>query len=737
MSLPSDVPLSGQNQAIPRNKDSMKAGRMEGVLEEMRLMIERGAAAANDSDASSVRLPQFVYASSHEVYDVISAADADKSSEPTVQQPNPPPFREDKPITTPSNLHGTAKLIDEVLASAYHSTHGIYSVGLRFFNIYGPWSSPGTEVFDLAEGVSAMSDIDPSVWDKDVKDYLYIDDAVDAIMSAMQYRPPGADPPPVVFNVGSGKGNTLSELRDAMSKHFPKLNIDSVYSGSTNPDFADRVASKSIASTSRSESLLGFQAQVSLEEGLAHTLTWHRDRSFPYGRDPTVEESFEKRGIEMKIAESLAKSRRVASFESDGDEGEQQGECSPLDRECLRGSPVFPCASECHRPERCTPSVWDSVAQLSKAVTSGCDAVLYTILLDDNVEQIPSAAASTNSDSLPFVGAGLPEDVGKRTQARCNIAFVSKSSPLVKRLKSEGEEYVDSEDGDGNGGNLPPLLRHGFWSVLPVSTSSQHGSWRDTFGGSFALEFLPKVSPGQFFGSSVRYAIYASPSVMIDSLPKIIKRVEESTSSTSSPSQGRGRTVLMLASKRPVCDPAQRGSACTDTYVRPRPNDMIQSRVYNMIRIALRGDVLGGGLEPNLDSSLVVHSLQEEDSRLFRCDIYGEAAQWGVASDERALEFIISLHDLWSRAVVHWSSGDEPWWMNVGSSTLPEGESGKNIDNNNNNEQEQGRRQLQSSEQEKSGDTDKWMGVLSSTEVQLLTHITPWDSLGLVHLDQQ
>ena len=116
-----------------------------------------------------------------------------------------------------------------------------------------------------------------------------------------------------------------------------------------------------------------------------------------------------------------------------------------------------------------------------------------------------------NAEYLPYVGAGLPEDVGKRTQARCNIAFVSKASPLVKRLKSEGGEYLESEEGDRN---LPPLLRHGFWTVLPVSKSSSHCAWLDAFGGSFSLEYLPKVSPGLFFGSSVRYAIYSSPSAI-------------------------------------------------------------------------------------------------------------------------------------------------------------------------------------------------------------------------------
>eukprot|EP00579_Thalassiosira_antarctica_P000369 CAMPEP_0201868684 /NCGR_PEP_ID=MMETSP0902-20130614/2464_1 /ASSEMBLY_ACC=CAM_ASM_000551 /TAXON_ID=420261 /ORGANISM="Thalassiosira antarctica, Strain CCMP982" /LENGTH=970 /DNA_ID=CAMNT_0048394049 /DNA_START=71 /DNA_END=2983 /DNA_ORIENTATION=+ len=720
-----DVPISAQNQAIPRNKDSVKTGRMEGLLEEMRLMLERAASSDGNEE---VHLPQFVYASSHDVYDALST-----TSKSSPKQPNPPPFQEDKPITTPSSLHGTAKLIDEVLASAYHSTHGIYSVGLRFFSVYGPWNAPGTEVFDLAERLASLNDgnivSDDVVFDEDVKDYVYIDDAVDAIMSAMQYRPPGNDPPPVVFNVGTGKGSTLKEVREDMVRHYPKLSASQTAQRSAKAIHAQRQPTQSYASTSRSESLLGFQAQVPLSEGLAHSLTWHRDRTFPYGRDPTAEESFERQSTDAIISESLAKSTQ----------GTESAKCSPLDRECLRGAPVFPCASECRRAERCTPSAWDDVATLSKMVTSGCDAVLYTILLEEGAEQIPSATTVGAADSLPYVGAGLPADVGKRTQARCNIAFVSDRSPLVRRLKSEGEEYLDEEnvaDGGGGsgGGGLPPLLRHGFWTVLPVSTpssdsnSKSSSSWMHAFDGTFALEYLPKVSPGRFLGSSVRYAVYAAPSVLVQNLPDLLKRMEEGPPGSTAVAS----TALMLSAKRPACDPAQRGSTCASSWTRPAKNDALQSSVYNMIRVALRGDMLGGGLEPVVDSSLLVHSLREEDSRLFRCDVYGEAAQWGASSDERAIEFIVSLHDLWSRAVNHWT-GQKIWWKGGGTTAATE-EAGDDGDED---ALEENRRRLA----ESSGDATKeqqagtWMGLLSSSEMQLFTHILPWEGMGIIHLD--
>ena len=55
---------------------------------------------------------------------------------------------------------------------------------------------------------------------------------------------------------------------------------------------------------------------------------------------------------------------------------------------------------------------------------------------------------------------------GERTTVRCNVAFVAEGSPLVARLRSEGEffleEGIDGDNSNGNGGSLPPLLRHGF-----------------------------------------------------------------------------------------------------------------------------------------------------------------------------------------------------------------------------------------------------------------------------------
>ena len=144
-----------------------------------------------------------------------------------------------------------------------------------------------------------------------------------------------------------------------------------------------------------------------------------------------------------------------------------------------------------------------------------------------------------------------------------------------------------------------------------------------------------------------------------------------------------------------------------------------------MIRVALRGDMLGGAPDSVVDSTFLVHALHREvgdDARLFRCDIYGETAQFGAASDERSLEFIVSLHDLWTRAVNYWSRREvaEAKGDDAGADGREDAVKKNNV---------------HITETSASATKEQWLGILSSTEVGLYTHILPSEGNGLIHLD--
>jgi hypothetical protein len=98
----------------------------------------------------------------------------------------------------------------------------------------------------------------------------------------------------------------------------------------------------------------------------------------------------------------------------------------------------------------------------------------------------------------------------------------------------------------------------------------------------------------------------------------------------------------------------------------------VQNSAYRMVRIAVADKLFGDGFMELLDSRWMVHTLQSDDARLFRCDVLGEIVQWEVDSDRSALEFVLGLHDMWSRVITK-ASGVGPWWIGDHVVTVPEG----------------------------------------------------------------
>jgi UDP-glucuronate 4-epimerase len=624
-------------QVIPRVKGQPKAGMMEALLEQIRK-------AGNETG----RIPHLTYASSSDVYNHLRP----NKNNPN---PNPPPFREDKPITTPSTMAGASKLVDEILAQTYHQAQpqgqGLYSVGLRFFCVYGPWGLPGSPVFEMAErAVTGDSHLLPQDVEVDVAstntntavldhvwDFVYIDDAVDAIMSAMQFRPQndgnGKPPEPVVINVGSGKGRTLRDVGKLVQEYFPQAKLPSV---TTTKSAADQESSQkttkaatatptvSLASTDRAHQLLGYKPRVSFKQGMENVLAWHYDRAFPYGgRNPGT--------VKSNSTEEYIASQGIVA-------------CSPYDNECLRGTPVFPCASECSHEGQCLPSIYDDIIAYTKLLTAPCEVVMYTVALEEDLMVIPSAQAQVSTTSKSHIVAAQ----GNSGNSFCNIAFVSDASPLVQRLEANRGPFST------RGGQV---LMHGFWALVPVTVSTFAAESKDT------LSLLPKLSPGLFFTSTTRRAIYCDPDVIFDNIDTLL----EEASMQPFSDDAEGATAILIG-KGPSMGQANTRARETTASVQ----STVQEHAYRMVRIAVIEELYGEGLSQHLDSSFVVHTLNSDDSRLFRCDVFGEVVQWGVTTDRSSFEFILGLHDMWSRVLVA-KAGQKPWWIGQGVETIPEG----------------------------------------------------------------
>jgi len=181
--------------------------------------------------------------------------------------------------TIPLSPYASGKVGAEHLLRVYGHLHGIRTVALRYFNIFGPRQlddSPYTGV--IAIFARALLDSGGSGGGRTVKifgdgeqtrDFTYVDNAVQANLKAM-----GAElEPGVVINVGGGECISVNELYSAMAA---ELGVD--LAPQYEPARAGDVR-HSLASLDRARELLGYEPTVSWREGLARTVAWYRDRA--------------------------------------------------------------------------------------------------------------------------------------------------------------------------------------------------------------------------------------------------------------------------------------------------------------------------------------------------------------------------------------------------------------------------------------------------------------------------
>jgi len=171
-------------------------------------------------------------------------------------------------------LYGAAKLFNEGLLRSFHDMYGLDYVALRYFNIYGPrmdMFGAYTEV--LVRWMEAIDAGRPPVIFGDgseTMDFVHVHDVARATLLAA--TAPVSD---VVFNVATGVETSLKTLATTLL---------SIMGSSLPPEHAPRrkvnPVPRRLAATEAARDGLGFQAAISLEEGLRSLVAWwHEQRS--------------------------------------------------------------------------------------------------------------------------------------------------------------------------------------------------------------------------------------------------------------------------------------------------------------------------------------------------------------------------------------------------------------------------------------------------------------------------
>ncbi len=165
----------------------------------------------------------------------------------------------------PQNVYGFSKLMMDHLARQYSQKfENISIVGLRYFNVYGPreFFKNKTASMVVQFGHQLLSGKNPKLFedsDKILRDFIYIEDIIQANILAMHPRESG------VFNVGTGKARSFQSMVDILQR---ELGTSFACEYIPNP-YVGRYQFHTEADIESTKSVLGYAPRFEFEEGIA------------------------------------------------------------------------------------------------------------------------------------------------------------------------------------------------------------------------------------------------------------------------------------------------------------------------------------------------------------------------------------------------------------------------------------------------------------------------------------
>ena len=256
-----DVDLADEDATAEALRGHDAVIHLAGFLE-VAVSVERPVLFAENNIVNSVRLleamrradvSKIVFSSSATVYGV----------------PKRLPLREDDEMGMQANPYGATKVAVETFLGVYHQLYDFDCVLLRYFNPYGPNELCDPETHAVPNIIRAVLERRPIpvYWKgEQVRDYIYVEDLARAHIAPLDVS--GFE----VFNVGTEVGTKVKDIIQTVFRVAGyEVPID---------DLGERPGDieASYASSEKMASMLGWRAQVDLEEGLRRTIEHYRER---------------------------------------------------------------------------------------------------------------------------------------------------------------------------------------------------------------------------------------------------------------------------------------------------------------------------------------------------------------------------------------------------------------------------------------------------------------------------
>jgi UDP-N-acetylglucosamine 4-epimerase len=217
--------------------------------------------------ARNAKVKRFVYAASSSTY-------GDHPGLPKVEDH----------IGKPLSPYAVTKYVNELYADVFGKTYGLQSIGLRYFNVFGPRQDPdGAYAAVIPKWIASMIKGEPVYINGDgetSRDFCYIANVVQANLLAASSQNQQAHNQ--VYNIAVGDRTTLSELYVQLKQNLISTYPHLIDAQAVFREFRAGDVRHSLASINKARVNLEYEPSHNMEQGVVLAMPWYAKRQFAY-----------------------------------------------------------------------------------------------------------------------------------------------------------------------------------------------------------------------------------------------------------------------------------------------------------------------------------------------------------------------------------------------------------------------------------------------------------------------
>tara|TARA_B100001093_G_scaffold480725_1_gene510852 strand:- start:10678 stop:11664 length:987 start_codon:yes stop_codon:yes gene_type:complete len=179
------------------------------------------------------------------------------------------PFTEDLAVNEPLSPYAASKKAGELLAYSYHKLYNMDISVVRYFTVFGPAGRPDMSPYRFIRWIVEEETIQMYGDGSQSRDFTYVDDIVRGTIAAIQ------DVGYEIINLGGGQNpvslNTIIEKLEILIGKKATIDHEQFHTADLIETWAD---------ISKAKGLLGWEPQVSLEEGLKKSVQWYLENRY-------------------------------------------------------------------------------------------------------------------------------------------------------------------------------------------------------------------------------------------------------------------------------------------------------------------------------------------------------------------------------------------------------------------------------------------------------------------------